>query len=153
MQTFREFVVSYTPLRHLGATLAQLFHANCISKVSVHFKCSASEAWTLYPIIAVFLAEVVLPLGVCVPQISSFLALYDVLDMLVHAQEGIVTPRQLKDSIEKHLEMCKAAYGNHFWAYKHHAAATHPWEQYARHGLLISLFTQERRHELPKRYI
>ena len=153
IQTFREFVASYTPPRHLGATLAQLFHANCISKDSVHFKCSASEAWTLYPIIAVFMAEVVLPLGVCVPQVGSFLALCDALDMLVHVQEGIVTPQQLKDSIEKHLGMCKAAYGDLFWAYKHHAAAAHLWEQFARHGLLISLFTQERRHKLPKRYI
>ena len=100
-----------------------------------------------------FFAEVVLPLDVCVPQVSSFLALCDALDMLAHVQEGIVTDVQLDQSITKPAQLCKVAYGDLFWVYKHHGASIHLVDQYRRHGLLISLFTHERRHKICKRYI
>ena len=148
----RDFVDRYTPPRHFGV-VSHLINPNCISKGGVHFKCSASEGLTLYPILALFFNEVVLPLEICVPQVTSFLALCDTIDLLCHVQEGLVTPDQLDKSITKHAELCKAAYGNLLWVYKHHAAAIHLADQFRRHGLLVSLFTHERRHKLPKRFI
>ena len=148
----REFVSRYTPPKHFGG-VSHLLNNNCISKESVHFKCSASEGLTLYPILALFFNEVVLPLGVCVPHTRSFLALCDSLDLLCHVQEGLVTPDQLEDAITKHAVLSQAAYGNLVWVYKHHVAAMHLADQLRRHGLLVSLFTQERRHKLVKRFI
>ncbi len=47
----------------------------------------------------------------------------------------------------------QSANGNLLWVYKHHAAVMHLADQFKRHGLLVSLFTQERRHKMPTRFI
>ena len=106
----------------------------------------------MYPIIALFLQEIVAPLGICAEAVASFLALCDVLDMLVHAQEGLVTPEELQAVIINHLTLYTAAYGEIGWVYKFHAAL-HLADQLARLGLLIALFTLERRHKVVKRYV
>ena len=59
----------------------------------------------------------------------------------------------LKAKILEHLRKLKLACGNLFWVYKHHAAAKHLARQLELHGLLIALFTQERRHKLLKKYV
>jgi hypothetical protein len=123
-----------------------------VSKESLHFKCSGSEGLCLYPILAIFLQVVVLPLGGCVPQITSFLALCDVLDLLVHCQEGVVTAALLQGAIINHLRLYKLAYGTLGWVFKHHAAL-HLAPQLSHTGLLIALFTLERRHKIVKRYV
>ena len=145
------FVENYETAKALPK-VSHLFHANCVSKESVHFKCSASEALTLYPILALYFAEVV---TACEPQRRSFLALCDVLDLLVCTKEGwqMVPPDMLDDAIVKHFRLMKSTYGVMFWTLKFHAAAMHIARQYRKHGLLVSLFTHERRHKLLKRFI
>ncbi len=68
-------------------------------------------ALSLYPVLALFMQDIVAPLHVCEEVVASFLALCDVLDMLVHVQEGLVTPTALQDAILHHLTLYKAAYG------------------------------------------
>ena len=145
------FVKNYETAKALPK-VSHLFHANCVGKESVHFKCSASEALTLYPILALYFAEVV---TACEPQRRSFLALCDVLDLLVCTKEGwhMVPPDMLDDAIVKHFRLMKSTYDVMFWTLKFHAAAMHIARQYRKHGLLVSLFTHERRHKLLKRFI
>ncbi len=88
-------------------------------------------------ILAISLQVVVLPLGGCVPQITSFLALCDVLDLLVHCQEGVVTAALLQGSIINHLRLYKLAYGALGWVFGHHAAL-HLAPQLSHTGLLIA---------------
>ena len=106
----------------------------------------------MFFILALFFQEVI-PASVCGPRVESVLALCDVLDHLCHVQEGMVTHIALKAKILEHLRKLKLACGNLFWVYKHHAAAKHLARQLELHGLLIALFTQERRHKLLKKYI
>ena len=134
------------------ANPSQLLSKDRVSKESVHFKCSGSEALSLYPILALFLQVVVQPLGGCDAQIASFLALCDVLDMLVHVQEGIVSADRLQSAILNHLALYKAAYDDLGWVFKFHAALHLP-DQLRRLGVLIALFTLERRHKIVKRYV
>ena len=110
-----------------------------MSKESIHFKCSGSEALSLYPILALFLQVIVVPRGGCEPQVASFLALCDVLDMLSSVQEGFVTADGLEAAILHHLSLYKAAYGEMGWVFKFHAA-THLADQLRRCMVLIALF-------------
>ena len=83
----REFASKFKWPRRL-ASPAHLLRKDRVSKESLHFKCSGSEGLCLYPILAMFLQVVVLPQGGCVPQITSLLALRDVLDMLDTAKKA-----------------------------------------------------------------
>jgi len=147
------FVDSYSTATNVP-DVSGLFHGTCISSDSVHFKCSASQGLTLYPILAIFFADVV-PEDVCPRQTKSFLSLCDVLDCLVMTKEGIdaMPADTLEPVIMTHLHNVLGAYSNLFWALKFHVAAMHLVRQYRGHLVLISLFTHERRHKLLKRYI
>ena len=154
--TYKEissFVEDYQTAKALPK-VSHLFHATCISKDTVHFKCGGSEALTLYPILAIYFRDV-LPDGECSAQVKSFLAMCDVLDLLVVTREGMdmVSPEMLEASILSHMHLSQAAYGDLLWTLKFHVAAMHLARQYEMHGLLVSLFTCERRHKLLKRYI
>jgi hypothetical protein len=131
---------------------ANLLVKEHISKETLHFKCSGSEALSLYPVLQLYFAEVLLPTGVCSAVINSFLSLCNVLDMLQDVNEGKVTPIELRAAITSHLTKYKLAYGDIGWVYKHHASM-HLWEQLEKCGILVALFTLERRHKIVKRYV
>ncbi len=114
----REFPSKFTWPRRF-ASPAQLLKKDRVSKESLHFKCSGSEGLCLCPMLATSLQVVVLPVGGCVPQITSFMALCDVLDLLVHCQEGVVTAALLQGAIINHLRLYKLAYGTLGWVFKH----------------------------------
>ena len=97
-------------------------------------------------------SQVVEPRGVADPVAESFRSLCKVLEMLQFVNEGFVSPDELRRAIVSHLECYQRAYAYLSWTYKFHAAL-HLWLQLLRRGLLIVLFTLERRHKLIKRYV
>jgi hypothetical protein len=131
---------------------AHLLAKGHISKDTLHFKCAGSEALSLYPVLQLYFDEVLRPLGVCSAVVDSFLSLCSVLDMLQDVNEGRVTPDELRAAIQSHLTKYQRAYNEVGWVYKHHASL-HLWEQLEKCGLLIALFTLERRHKIVKRYV
>ena len=118
---------------------------------SDHVKCSASEGLGLYLIISLFLRRIV-PDGVCTPQVKSYLALAEVLDLLVLIKMGTVDHDTLRKKILHHLRLFQKAYGNIGWIPKHHMAL-HLWRMMRLHAMLLSCFVHERRHKFIKRYI
>ena len=57
-----------------------------------------------------FFYNVVAPLEIMKPQGRSFLALCEVLELLMGIQEDRVTPDQLSSAIMKHLRLWQLAY-------------------------------------------
>ena len=130
---------------------AHLIDKENLSTDNCYFKCSGSEALSLYPVVAYFIQKG-RPAGICDLQANSFIALCDLLDLLVHSREGIVSAMTLKQATTRWASSHKAAYGSIGWVFKMHVPF-HIAEQLALHNVLISLFTHERRHKLPKKYI
>ena len=118
---------------------------------SDHVKCSASEGLALYLVIALFLRRLV-PDGVCTPQVNSYLALAEVLDLLLSVKLGIVDPSLLRSKILRHLRLYQKAYGHVGWIPKHHMSL-HLWSMLQHHGMLQACFVHERRHKFIKRYM
>ena len=119
------------------------------SQNSDHFACSASEGLGVYAVLRAWLLG--LPAGVCVDQISSFLSLCTVLDLLQNVKlPGKVSHAQLHTAIVAHLEAFKRAYGDVGWLPKHHFAL-HLSGFLRRWDCLLGLWVQERRHSMSKR--
>jgi len=117
-----------------------------------HLPCSASVGLGLYSVLAVYVETMVVPDKLCEPQARSFLALCDVLDMLISLKHGVVTPDLLRAAIFRHLALYQVAYGLLGWRFKHHQA-THLPGHLEKHGTLHPCFVQERHHKLLKRFM
>lgn len=115
-----------------------------------HFKCEASEALQIYQLVAIFV-QTMLPANTCALQVTSFLALCDVMDLLVAIKSGKVDHALLRACILKHLRAFKIAYGDHGWLPKHHLAI-HLADQLNEFKLILSLLTHERKHKVVKRW-
>jgi hypothetical protein len=72
--------------------------------------------------------------------------------MLHDVNEGRVTPDELRKAIQSHLTKYQRSNHDLAWVYKHHGSL-HRWEQLQKRGILIALFTLERRHKIVKRYV
>ena len=115
---------------------------------------TASEALSAFPVLVRYFGDIVAssPAGPALErEISSFLAVCDVLDLLQTVSRGSVSPEALQRSIWKHLRSYQLAYGTAGWLPKHHASVHLPAMLEA-HGTLLSCFTHERRHKLVRRY-
>jgi hypothetical protein len=116
-----------------------------------HIKVSASEGLSLYPVIASFVSNYVLPKGLCEAECRSYLALCDVLDIVSNVAKCGATPNVLRTATFRHMELRQAAYGTSIWIPKNHYAG-HLWYMLLRHGTLLSCYTHERHHRLAKKY-
>ena len=118
-----------------------------------NLKCSASEILSLYPVIAMFVKQILQPLGRYTDQVNSFLALCDVLDLLTSLNHGInVSADVLELTIIDHFQKYKAAYKDLLWVWKHHGCL-HLADMLRRFKFLLALFTHERRHRLIKKFL
>ena len=113
-----------------------------------NFKCDSHVCTQVYYVIALYLA--LLPDEMYnSPQVNSFLALCDVLDLLRYLKDGSISATMLHNAIMKHLRAFKRAYGNTGWIPKHHLAY-HLSRYLRKWGFLQSTLTQERMHKLVK---
>lgn len=117
-----------------------------------YFKCTASEAISMYAIIGCYLCAVFLRAGECVAESRAYLCLCHVLDLLrACAQVGLVTPKQLHDAVDAFLRACLDAGWQPHMHPKFHWCI-HLAQELERFGTLLTCWTHERKHRMVKRY-
>jgi hypothetical protein len=127
------------------------------AKDADHFKCSASEALSLSPVIAKWVKDVTQPAGQAPEACRSFLMVDKVLRILQTVTQGILPERVehwsnvLAAAVHAHGAAYKAAHGEEAMLPKMHYAM-HLSGMLLRQGMLLSCFVHERKHKLVKRY-
>jgi hypothetical protein len=149
---FHDYAAPWVIPRALPAVLQLLTPIparNNVKKGS--FTASASEVLTLVPILLRYLMCVCMARGECMAHVNSLIAVLLVVELLQAVRTGAINPTQLRDAIEKHLNLFKDAYGTEFCRPKHHYVLHLPDILY-RFGVLLHTLVQERRHRLVLRY-
>ena len=116
------------------------------------FKCTASEALSLYSIMYMFLQHIVVPAKVCEHECKAFLSMCELIDMIYAIPLQKVAAAALQRKVEQFFDDCKAAKMHDFIHPKFHWLYHMPSEL-QRHGMLPSCFTHERKHRMLKRYM
>eukprot|EP00933_Yihiella_yeosuensis_P004919 TRINITY_DN109326_c0_g1_i1.p1 TRINITY_DN109326_c0_g1~~TRINITY_DN109326_c0_g1_i1.p1 ORF type:complete len:703 (-),score=112.07 TRINITY_DN109326_c0_g1_i1:23-2131(-) len=147
------YVALWTQPKSKYAKLHSLFapHREESNKRAGTFKCTGSETLGVYPIIAVFLACVILPQGICTKEISAFLALSDLLDLVMSTAICEVSPEDMKVAVKTFLLRCVEAGWKEAMHPKFHWI-NHFSDTLSRHLCLINCFVAERKHKVCKRY-
>ena len=117
---------------------------------SGELKCSASEGLSIYPCLRSFLMEN-LPNHASFPGVASYIALCEVLDLLVKSRSENVAPALLQSLVEKHLAFRLIAYGPESFQPKVHFTL-HMSHQLERFGFLVACWVHERKHRELKRF-
>lgn len=153
MQSFLEgWLLPKNKIANL-ALLVSLFNPKRkeANKTANTFKCTASEGLAVYPLLALYVQEKLLPKNVCTLACNAFLFLANVIDLLVAVPLGIIAPTDLQQSIDAFLSACHAA----AWTARMHAKF-HWMMHYSDHlqlwGTLLTCWCHERKHKLVKRY-
>ena len=142
------FLLAWKWPRHLQSPADTFDDGAQGEKDVTHFKCSASQGLSLYSVLSLFFSR---RREMCTAQIDSFLALCDVLDLLLCTVRDLVSADLLESTIFNHLDLFQLAYGLLNWLHKHHMS-THLGPMLRQFGCLLSCFVHERRHKLVKRY-
>ena len=138
--------------RHGSAVQGLFTHKRQVANTNAkNFKAAASEFLSLYPILALYVVRVVLRAGICIYECKSFLALCDLVDLLLVANLGKCTPKQLQDAVTAFLDACKEADWEQYMTPKFHWLIHLPYHlQYF--GCLPTCWVHERKHRVAKRY-
>ena len=115
-------------------------------------KCTASEALTFYPFIAIYLQRVIIPARRCLAACAAFLAMTDLLDHLMatpHA--GLITADMLRQDVTLFLDKCITAGWRQHLHPKFHWAVHMP-RHYDHFKMLPMCWVHERKHRVLKRY-
>ena len=116
------------------------------------FKCTASEALALYPIVRRWLRTGPMPRGQCLPARKAFLHMAEVVDLLHGAQRTQpITPAHLLRTVEGALAACVQAGWEHNMIKKFHWLLHMP-DSLERFGHLPACWTLERKHRMVSRY-
>ncbi|CAE7259090.1 unnamed protein product [Symbiodinium sp. CCMP2592] len=116
------------------------------------FKCTASEALALYPIVRRWLRTGPMQRGQCMPACEAFLLMAEVVDMLHGAQRTQPISRvQLLHAVEQALVGCVQAGWEHNMIKKFHWLLHMP-DTLERFGQLPACWTLERKHRMVSRY-
>jgi hypothetical protein len=89
---------------------------------------SASEQISAAPVVAKFVADVIVPAGICKRECKSMLLLCDVMNMLSIANSGLVSAHSLGVGIVSHLKAHQAAYDLTLWGPKSHWCLHMPFQ-------------------------
>ena len=95
----------------LLSALANLFSpkAKASHKTDKNFRCSASEALGLYPLLRVLLHTTVYASNHCQEECKAMFALADFLDLIQAVPHGQVTPSIIDNAAKVFLDACVAA--------------------------------------------
>ena len=135
-----------------GVAIHQIFNKSREKASGDHWKSSASELLTAYPLVRRFAESII---AVRFPDLQrtcqSFLACCKVLDMLqdIKAQDEILDTAPLQQAVKDYLQLHCAVYGEDGVKPKHHYALHVP-EQAQQYKILLDCFVVERSHQLPK---
>ena len=135
-----------TPLKELFSK--KRYTAN---KKAMTFKCTASEALGLGPILRYWLAVIVIPNAEewLKQQCNAFLALTDIIDLIQLVPLGCITPGHIHDAVQTFLNLCLKVGWKDFMHSKFHWAL-HFADHLQKHKQLPSCFVQERKHKVVK---
>lgn len=121
------------------------------NKEASTFKCSASEALAIMPILAVFVQNVIMKIGQCMPHCEALLAVADLIAILQALPHGLTTPdllrakvRQIQEKFEE-CDWCMWMHSKFHWL-------VHLASHVERFHLLVSCWVHERKHRIIKRY-
>ena len=111
LQQLESYVALWTlPSRHKSNTdnLSDAFSSSRwkSAKRAKYFKCTASDAISLFGIVACYVTTVFLAAGYCEHECSAYILLADLLDLLVASPHGTVTPDALRAAGEAFLRAC-----------------------------------------------
>ena len=115
------------------------------------FKAAASECLTIYSVVCFFLMAVVTARGICKYACQAYIALCNMIDILVSSPLGTSTPDELRGCIRGFLQSCLDAGWEGYMQPKFHWLLHLPkhWERWK---CLLTCWSLERKHRMVKRY-
>jgi len=119
------------------------------SRKAKRLKCTASQGLSLCPIMAYFFMAFILP--ACQPAVTAFVALCDLVDLLIVIPLGLCSPQQLRAQVDRFLMACADARWRDKMVPKFHWLI-HLAKHMEDLGTLISCWVHERKHRIVKRY-
>ena len=122
------------------------------SSKAKQFKCTASEALSMYPLVRAYIVHVYLRAEICVAQCQAYVDCCHVLDLLCSQVHGCVSVAQLKAAVDKFLRACLAAGWSDFLHPKFHWTI-HLVLELRRFSALLSCWVHERKHAMVLRYL
>ena len=154
-QALADFVQKWRWPRRIGdrgASGEDIFTSSKIEKYykEQRFKTSASEALSLYPVMAAFVDQPHID-ALRAPSITCFRLCCDILDALQSVSRSKCTPEELADRILRFMRLFKACFGEGDMTSKFHYMLHIP-KQYKTHGILFPCFVHERKHRELKRF-
>ena len=117
-----------------------------------HFKCSASEALSMYALVRAYIVMTFLRAGICVAQCQAYVACCDVLDLLTSQMHGCVRVSQFKAAVDNFLRACVDAGWADYLHPKFHWTI-HLVLELQRFDVLLSCWVHERKHAMVLRYL
>ena len=135
------------------ANLADIFstHRWTSSSKAKNVKCPASDALSIYAIVACYVQAVFLRTDICPLVCRAYILCADVMDLLFSVPRGGVTTNLLRETIDKFLDACVAADLNCYMHPKLHWLIRLPREL-DRFATLFSCWVHERKHKMAKRF-
>ena len=115
------------------------------------WRTTASEALSLYPLLAVFFAQEEHRRGLAKSICLSFFLLCDLLDALQQVARGRCSPEQLADKVILFLRGFRASFGEGPMTPKFHYIVHLPW-MLQQHQIIFPCFVHERKHRELKRH-
>jgi hypothetical protein len=115
-----------------------------------HIKCQASEMLSLIPVMAIFTMHVLMKMD-CTAECNVWLALVDVVDLIVASSRITVPSARLLAAVEKFLQLFVDVWGHEWMVPKFHWLLHLPGVL-SRFLKLLNCFCLERKHRVAKRY-
>ena len=113
------------------------------------FKCTASEALGLLPLVSYFLFTMVIPHGHCLAECSAYFALADLIELIQAVPLGRISPDSIAESSSIFISKCIDAKWQARMHTKFHWVLHMPGHLRQR-KILPSCFVQERKHRMVK---
>ena len=158
---FSNYIANWTwPARVKASHLPEIFAGDRKDKhrAAKHIKCQASDGLSLVGVAALFVHKVLLKLvkmGMttkdCNKECYAFLALVDLIELIVASARIYVPPEKLLTAVERFLHLFVEAWGFEKMVPKFHWLL-HLWKQLQKIHSLMNCFCLERKHRVPKRY-
>ena len=139
------------PKRYSTSGLSHVFAMKKGQDGVKRIKCTASEGLGVFSVLAFWVQAVLLPSEACVPEAMAFVALANVIELLMAVAANKTSPEYLLERIHVFLERCAAA------EWKGHMVSKFHWllhlpDHLSRFGCLPACWVQERKHRVVKRY-
>jgi hypothetical protein len=152
--TFSEYLEKWKfPVRIHGDHLAEIFEESRAKKhrKAQHIKCQASDLLSITTVLAIFVQTVLIPLHMCDAECMAFLAVADLVDIILSTSRNEVPAAVLLARVHCFLDKFVHAFGYDWMTPKFHWLL-HLAEALQRLGLLLNCFVLERKHRIAKRY-